>query len=151
MKTIIISPFSRNLRSGKTNPKNFPYWEEVVKNLRLKGYRIIQIGSTGEPSIGADEVKYGLKLKELKKLLDESDGFASVDNFFNHFATFYGKRGVVVFGRSDPKIFGYEQNINLLKHRACLRKNQFDLWENDEFRADVFVSADEVVEAICRL
>ena len=151
MKTIIISPFSKPLRTNRENPKNYPYWGQVVKNLRLLGYRTVQIGTVGEPSIGADDTKFGLKLKDFKKLLDESNGFACVDNFFNHFATFYGKRGVVVFGRSDPKIFGYEQNINLLKDRACLRKNQFDIWEHDEFRADVFVSADEVVAAICKL
>ncbi len=154
MKKIIISPYSRKLRSftketqTKVNPKNFPYWKEVVSSLQLKGYHVIQVGIDGEEPVGANEIKFNLKLKDLKLLLLDCDTWASVDNFFNHFATFYNKKGVVVWGRSDPNIYGYSQNINLLKDRKYLRSNQFELWEQDEFNIDSFVSPDAVVSAI---
>ena len=132
----------------KDNPKNYPFWEDVVKLLRSKGYYVIQVGVSGELQIGANEVRYDLSLKDLKKLLDEVDTWASVDNFFNHFATYYKKRGVVVFGRSDPKIYGYPVNINLLKDKKFLRTDQFGLWESLDFKQDVFVEPYMVVSAI---
>jgi ADP-heptose:LPS heptosyltransferase len=153
-KTIIISPYSKKLRKAKptdpdkVNPKNYPWWKEVTKQLQSKGYRVIQVGVPGEGPIGADEVKQGLKLKDLAKLLSEAATWASVDNFFNHFATYHGKRGVAVFGRSDPNIFGYAQNINLLKDRVFLRPQQFELWEQDVFTEQAFVDPDVVVAAI---
>jgi ADP-heptose:LPS heptosyltransferase len=151
MKTVIISPYSKPLRpphEKQTNPKNFPYWKEVVSSLRAKGIHTIQVGAKDEKPIGADEIRLGLPLAELRKLLESSSTWASVDNFFNHFATFYKKKGVVVFGRSDPNIFGYPENINLLRDRACLRDKQFWMWEQDTFRADVFVGPEVVVKAI---
>ena len=45
-------------------------------------------------------------------------------------------------------LFGYEQNINLLKDRKYLRQNQFDIWENDVFTEEAFVAADVVVNAV---
>ncbi len=132
----------------KENPKNYPHWETVVSSLRAKGYYVIQVGVKDEPLIGADSVRHGMSLKDLKELLMQSSGWISVDNFFNHFATYHGKRGIVIFGRSDPEIFGYPQNINLLKDRTCLREKQFELWEQDEFNADVFVAPENVVSAI---
>ena len=148
MKTVIISPFSKLLRNNERNPKNYPFWKDVVGLLKEKGIHIIQIGVLGEEQIGAHEVKLNLKLKELETLLDKSDTFVSVDNFFNHFASYYGKKGVVIFSRSDPNIFGYSQNINLLKDRKHLRSNQFELWEQDSFNLDAFIDPISVVQAI---
>ena len=63
---IIISPYSRKLRNGKTNPKNFPHWEKLVKLLKEDGHTIIQVGVKGEKELqGVDEVKFNLPLKEL--------------------------------------------------------------------------------------
>lgn len=154
MKKIIISPYSRKLRKkdpsylDRINPKNYPYWKEVVSILKNKGYHVIQVGVHGEELIGANEVKFNLTLKELKDLLYSCDGWASVDNFFNHFATFYKKKGVVVWGRSDPNIYGYAENINLLKDRKNLRADQFGLWEDDVFIESVFDNPEKVVSAI---
>ena len=157
MKKILISPYSRRLRKfnptdpDKVNPKNYPYWKEVVSKLKEKGYYVIQIGTSGEELIDANETRFNLKLNDLKELLLSSDCWASVDNFFNHFATYYKKRGVVVFGLSDPNIFGYPENINLLKDRKLLRKHQFELWEQVDFDKNVFVDPEVVVSSIERL
>jgi ADP-heptose:LPS heptosyltransferase len=157
MKKIIISPYSKKPRKtkptdpDKINPKNYPFWNLVVVKLKAKGYHVIQVGVAGEEPIGANEIKSNLSIKDLKELLMSCSTWASVDNFFNHFATYYGKKGVVIFGRSDPEIYGYAQNINLLKDRSCLRVDQFGLWESDEFRRDVFVDSDIVIDAIEKL
>ncbi len=44
---VLIAPFARKLRDNKNNPKNYPYWKELVELLQPK-YELIQLGTTGE-------------------------------------------------------------------------------------------------------
>lgn len=146
-KTIIISPFSRLMRNGKRNPKNYPYWEGLVELLN-KNNRTIQIGMLGEKEIGASEEYFNLSLKQIEKLIKQSDIWISVDNFLPHFCNHLNKRGIVIFGRSDPEIFGYKQNINILKDRKYLREYQFDIWEKIDFSRDCFLKPKELLERV---
>ncbi len=148
MKSIIISPFSRPLRSGKRNPKNYPYWKELIELLRSQGYKIIQIGVEGEEDLKVDQFLKNKSFKDLKKLLKKVDFWISVDNFMNHFGSMVKKKGIVIFGKSDPEIFGYKQNINILKDRKYLRKDQFDIWEKENFEEEVFVLPEEIMKII---
>jgi hypothetical protein len=62
-----------------------------------------------------------------------------VDSFFQHFCWDLGKPGIVIWGQSDPNIFGHPENINLLKDRKYLREKQFWLWEQAEYNEEAFV------------
>ena len=148
MKTIVISPWSRKLKNE--NPKNYPWWNEVIDGIRKKiDCHIVQIGTDGEKPLIVDEGRFDRSFKELKKIIAECDLWLSVDNFCNHFGAKLKKKGIVLWGVSDPLVFGYEQNINLLKDRKFLRKNQFDIWNNEPFKEEVFVGPEEVVSAVC--
>ena len=138
---IVISPYSRALRNGKRNPKNFPYWKELIA--KLKGKTIVQIGVEGEVPLVKDFRK-GLPLKDIENLIKDCDYWISVDNFLPHLAHYVGKPGIVLWGRSDPNIFGYQENINMLKDRKYLRESQFDMWENVPYNPDVFLTADDI-------
>ena len=48
---IIISPYSKALRSGKRNPKNYPYWQELIELIKEP---IVQIGIEGEEQLVPD-------------------------------------------------------------------------------------------------
>jgi hypothetical protein len=149
MKSIIVSPYSRPLRNGKENSKNYPYWDSLVAILKGKGYYIIQIGRIGEREIsGVDETKFGLSLAELEKIAVSCTTWISVDNFFQHMCKLVGKHGYVLFGLSDPNIFGHKENTNLLKDRKYLREKQFDIWESEPYNPEAFVSAEEAAKAI---
>lgn len=150
-KTVIISPFSRNTPGGAQSPKNYPWWSSVVKGLQKKGIKVIQISAKGECKIGADEVYFGLTFMEIEEKLLAVDLFCSVDNFFPHFANNFNKRGVVIFSKSDPNLFGYKENTNLLKSKEYLRnpKEQYMFWEGVSYDKSSFVSPEEVVEAVC--
>ena len=151
-KIVLISPFAKKMRTRlpdgqeKTNPKNYPYWKEVVQALQKNNCHIIQIGVEGESSIGADEVRHNLNLHDLQKLLNSCDSWISVDSFFQHLAWDCGKPGIVLFGQSDPNIFGHPENINLLKDRSYLREKQFWWWEQCEYKEDAFVKPAEVLK-----
>jgi ADP-heptose:LPS heptosyltransferase len=149
MKKLLLSPYSQKLRNEGINPKNFPWWGDVVKLLKEKGWYVVQIGVTGEKEIsGVDEFKTGLRLDNIMDLVKDCNVWASVDNFLPHLCAYLDKIGVVIYSKSDPKIFGYPVNINLLKDKKYLRKDQYDIWEKSEFDIDSFVDAETVVSAI---
>lgn len=143
---LLISPFAQKLRNGKNNPKNYYYWDRLIFLLEQK-HSIIQIGTKGESKLVKD-FRTNLPLKEIKKLLLECDLWISVDSFLPHLAQHVGKSGIVIFGKSDPNIFGYPNNINILKDIKYLRKNQFDIWENERYDKEVFVEPEEIVEKL---
>ena len=145
--TIVISPYSQKLRNSKINAKNYPYWQKLISLLRLYGHKVIQIGITGEEKL-VDDFRINLPIVELKRLLTTSDAWISVDNFLPHLAHLVGKPGIVLFGRSDPNIFGYKENINLLVDRTYLRPDQFNIWEPIEFDTSVFVEPEVVVDLL---
>ena len=51
MKRVIISPYSKLLLNGKRNPKNYPFWNDVIKVLQRKKIHVIQIGIKGEEKL----------------------------------------------------------------------------------------------------
>lgn len=143
---IIISPYSQKLRNGKENPKNYPYWKELIP-LISEGNHIVQIGVVGEEPL-VDNVLFNMPIPELREFIKDMDTFFSVDNFFPHFAHHYGKHGVVLWGRSNPKIFGYSENLNLFKHVKYFREDQYGMWESTERIPEAFVEPVKVLEAI---
>ena len=149
---VLLSIASRKMRNGERNPKDYPFGDELAVLLKEEGYTVIQIRTTDDPILGeANEVKTNLPLKELAQLIQESDTFVSVDNFIQHYAAYLNKKGVVIFSKSDPLIYGYPKNINLLKSRNYLMKNQFQTWEQDVFDKDAFVEPELVVKKVKNL
>lgn len=149
MLKIVISPYSRKMRNGTINPKDYPHWQAVIDALVLEGAQVTQVGTKDEVLFnGITNFKFGLPLKELSKMIAEYDVWCSVDNFFQHLAHLQKKPGVVIFGQSDPLIFGHSENKNLLKDRKYLREKPFDIWEACPANDDAFVSPDKVVAAI---
>lgn len=142
---IIVSPYSKKLRSGNANPKNYPYWKELISLIDQKN--IIQVGVDGEDQLVPD-FKKNLSIDDLLVMISNCKYWISVDNFFPHLAHHVKKSGVVIWGRSDPKIFGYPENLNILKNRMFLRPNQFDTWDSCVFDPNVFVKPHEIIKKI---
>jgi len=143
---IIISPVSRPLPDGRKNvAKDYPFWPAVVAG--LAGHKLVQIGLKGEP-VFVEDFRFNLPLREVKDLAAEAETWISVDNFFPHLCNLIGKRGVVIWSQSDPRIFGYTQNVNLLRSREYLRANQFDYWGSAGYVEKAFVQPEVVVDAV---
>jgi ADP-heptose:LPS heptosyltransferase len=139
---IIISPYAQKLRNGKLNPKNYPYWKELIEMIDEP---IIQVGVEGEEQLVDTFVK-NMPLPRLRELLQECRTWIGVDSFFQHLAWDEGKQGIVLWGPSDPLIFGHPENINLLKDRSYLVSDQFIWWEATEHSNDRFVEPQKVIE-----
>lgn len=104
----------------------------------------------GEKPLVAD-FRFNMPYQEIEKLLGKCDTWVSVDSFLPHVAYHLKKPGIVIWSVSDPKIFGYPQNRNLLKDRKYLRKNQFDIWEAHSLVPDSFVEPEIVRYEVRRM
>lgn len=146
MKICLISPFSSKLDGEKVNAKNYPYWKELIDYLINDGYIVVQVSSYGEVKVH-DSVIYccNLTFEEIRDLLEISDFWISVDNFLQHLNNFYlKKRGCVIWGKSDFKLFGYKYNLNILKSNKYLRKEQNLWWMGEPYDVDVFLPANNI-------
>jgi len=141
---ILIHPYAKPLVNGKRNPKNYPYWKELIA---LIDEPIIQIGVEGEEQL-VDDFRKNLSFIELKQLVKDCRTWVGVDSFFQHLAWSEGKSGIVLWSVSDPLIFGHPENINLLKDRTNLAFNQFLWWDFTEYNEQAFISPEEVLKCL---
>jgi ADP-heptose:LPS heptosyltransferase len=141
---IVISPWAQKLRNGKNNPKNYPWWPELISMIHEP---IIQVGVDGEEQL-VDDFRKNLSLIELSELILNCRTWISVDSFFQHYAWHLQKYGIVLWGQSDPNIFGHPENTNILKDRQYLREEQFWMWEQCEYKHECFVLPKDVVRFV---
>lgn len=124
MKILII-------RGNIQNAKSYPYWEELL--VLLKDQEI-------------KEIKGILPEQEIIGLVNWCNCWCSTDSFLPHLVKYYNlKPGIVLWGKSDPEIFGYPENINLLGDRKNLRPDQFRWWKDVEWRKEDFVRPEIIV------
>lgn len=142
---ILIFPYAQKLNNGKNNPKNYPYWKELLKLLFDLNHTITQVGVDGEQQLVSDFRK-NLPLIELAKLVKQCDTWIGVDSFGQHFCWDQNKPGIVLWGQSDPKIYGHDIHINLLKGQEYLMPDQFLMWEMIEYKTECFVTPQEVIK-----
>jgi len=153
MSKILISPYPARLHSGIHNAKSFPSWDELVLMLKENGHEIIQIGVQGEVRIvGVDQFVINWPFDKLKTLMESCDTFISVDSWFPHFVHYHRlKRGVVLWGKSDHRVWGYPENENLLAGEEHLREFQYQDWETIEHDPRAFVPPKQVIWAVERI
>lgn len=144
---IVLFPWARGMRNGGVHPKNYPHWPELVELLLADGHTLIQLGVEGEEVL-VEDFRKGLPYSELCGVVEGCDTWIGVDSFGQHLGWSLGKRGIAIFGQSDPLIFGHPENVNLLKDRSYLREQQFWMWEQCEPRPDCWVTPGEVYSAL---
>ena len=144
---IIISPYSKKLLSGKRNPKDYPYWDDLLKNISEP---VVQVGIDGEEQL-TEDFRKNLSISELKDLIKQCDTWISCDSFFQHLAWDQGRPGIVLWSVSDPLIYGHPENVNLLKDRSFLAANQFLWWESCDHVSEKFVEPQLVVDSLNKL
>lgn len=121
-------------RGNVQTAKSYPYWDAVVSMLG---------------SHDLSEIKGILPLDQVVGYVNWCDVWVSIDSFLPHLVEFHGlKPGVVLWGKSDPSIFGYPRNVNLLKDRSRLRPDQFRWWNDVIPSKEDFYEPALVVEAI---
>jgi len=153
MSKIIIAPYPARMRDGSRSAKSYPYWVELIAMLKANSHEVVQIGVTGEDRLdGVDAFLTNAPFSVLREVIDGADTWVSVDSWLPHFCNAYGlKRGVVLWGKSNPAIWGYEGNENLFQSVSNFRSFQFQQWEGEPYDATVFVHPRQVVWAVERV
>ena len=144
---ILIFPWAKAMRNGMKHPKNYPWWPELIKLLEAHGHNITQAGLDNEEQL-VENFQKNLSINDLTTLIKAHDTWIGVDSFAQHLCWDIGVKGFVIFGQSDPLIFGHKENINILKDRKYLRQHQFWMWEQAEFIEEAFLPPKEVIKII---
>ena len=106
--------------------KSYPHWDRFLALAR--DHEIKKIEGMMEEEAIIDLVNW-------------CDVWISIDTFLPHLIKWHKlKPGIVIWGKSDPLIFGYSTNTNLLKDRKYLRTEQFRWWFDEKHDPEVFVS-----------
>ena len=135
---MILTQFESNKLETQTNPKNYPFVDEFLKFLDDK---VINIDGQI------------LSIAELTLLVDSADHIICIDSFLHHLAWLRNCRAIVLWGLSDPLIFGHDMHLNILKDRKHLRVQQYDIWEKTNYNQtaynpEIFYSGKELWENI---
>jgi ADP-heptose:LPS heptosyltransferase len=141
---IMISAWAKQLPDGKWNPKNYPYWSDLIAMLPEPH---VQVGLQGETQLVSD-FRCNLSLVDLAELIHACAFWISCDSFVQHYAWDLGKPGVVLWGPSDPKIYGHPENLNITKGPQFQSRDQFLMWNLIENRPDWWVPPHDVVTQI---
>jgi FkbM family methyltransferase len=145
--TIIISPYSR----GDSHPKSYPYWTQLAPLLKTTGFRLVQIGVSGDPRLPmVDEFIENQSMREIERLIDGCRIWIGVDNFLQHLCHCrpVTPKGAVLWGLSNPALFGYDYNLNIVKDNGkYFRPDQFGIWGMPR-NNDSFCSAEEVFKKV---
>lgn len=144
---ILIAPYAKKLRTGKPNPKDYPYWPKLIQMIEGP---IVQVGVDGEEGL-VEDFRKNLPIAELRNLIRQCKTWIGCDSFFQHLAWDEKKPGIVLWSVSDPLIFGHPENVNLLKSRSYLAANQFLWWELIEHKSDRFVEPQVVHQHLTEL
>lgn len=147
---VCIAPYAARMPNDLPNPKNPPWWAELVAMLNAEGHEVIQLGVKGEPRIdGVGQCIQNFPLDKLINVIRDCDMWISVDSWLPHFcATMRLQSGIVIWAQSNPKIWGYKHNVNLLRDKAYLREYQYAHWWDCPYNADAFVTPATVMDAL---
>lgn len=92
-------------------------------NYLAKSYRILHIRNADQPALQGVEM-LNLPLRELYAVFPLSTKRLFIDSFASHVAAGLGLQSTVVWIGNSPKVFGYEENINILPSANII--NNFD-------------------------
>ncbi len=148
---LLYAPFAARSPSlnGKPSPKDFPKAQELAELLETE-HDVIQLAGAEDVQVAKD-VRRNLPHPQVVELIKWSDTGVCVDSYLQHAFWEVGKPAVVLFGISDPVIFGHPENVNLLRDRKYLRPQQFDLYYVNQYCNEAFVTPEEVVKALHEL
>jgi ADP-heptose:LPS heptosyltransferase len=150
---IAIFPFAANNGNFTgENPKNWPYWKELVRYLEAKGYECHQFCASEQEEF-CTTVHRNTPLSKLHaKISKEYLTFISVDSFYQHMNDCHSKqKGVVIFTVSDPEIYGHPYNENILKSKSYLRRNQYLIYGQGDLNTKAYPTLDKVAKAVIRV
>jgi len=88
-------------------------WESLIERLKKRGYEIIQLGGKYDIELKGARYLRCDNIIDLMYVLNRSLLHISNEGGLVHLAHAVGTKGVVLFGPTTPKLYGYPDNINI--------------------------------------
>lgn len=130
-KIAVIAPASDSPRKT-AHPL---HWHSLVEKLINQGIFVIQVGRLNEIYIrGAYSLLGLLTNEQLVMLITKSRVVITVDNSIMHISYMVQTPAVVLWGPTDPDIYGYGNQVNLRGPRDHCRIKNDCLGKNDQNR-----------------
>lgn len=106
---------NKKTNCGSTKNLTKEKWVEIVKQLRMLGLRVVQLGAANEEEIDGVDICLNGKttLEQTANILKWSLCHVDTEGGLVHLNRSVHGRSVVMFGPTPVKTFGYPQNINL--------------------------------------
>ena len=106
-------------RSETSKDWAFRNWDKLIDLLKEK-YQCIQIGGQHEYEVdNAPSLIGNTNLRELFALVNNCTAFISSDTVTSHIGAALRKKGVVLWGPTDPKEWGYDLHKNIVAKTSC--------------------------------
>ncbi len=143
----------RNPKDFDINPKDYPEHlaEELIAKLKKQfpDYELIQICMPNDYKYEAHQVIEAPTFEKLTEMMQNCSTWIGIDSMLAHLGAYLNKPGIVLWGQSDPELFGHKTNVNLLKDRKYLRSRQWYVWNHETKLIDeAFVSPDEIITSL---
>jgi len=146
----LIVPYSAVTAHGKIS--TYKDWEDekwraLIRALKERGYQVNQLGVKGqETDLGTDQF-LTTHILDAIALVKHASLVISVDTWAGHAAHAFGTKAIILFGSTNPALFGYPTNINICKgipdpNIQWLRNENVP---NDKMR---LISVEDVINAI---
>jgi hypothetical protein len=131
--------------------KTYPFWNILIDNLKEAGYKVVQFKFKNEPSYNNVDEVITPSFPTIVELLKDPDSYLiSNDSFIPHLLNVYlpTKKNFVLFGCTNPDIYGYSQNINILKSKSFLVENQFTVLKDLQPNKNMWIEPIFILEII---
>ena len=105
-------------RSSNNHHWAIENWGNLVR--QLPEFTFIQLGMPDEPAVeGAIDWRGKTSMREAFCLLKYAASYVGVDSVHAHVSNAFDLPGVVLFGDSNPALWGHDNNINIYKGIRC--------------------------------
>jgi ADP-heptose:LPS heptosyltransferase len=96
---------------------SFDKWERIIKF--YPKIKFIQLGDEDETRLKGTLDLLGTPIRKQLSVLASSNLYVGLDSFWNHAARALNVKSVILFGPTNPNIWGYDENINIYKKTRC--------------------------------
>ncbi len=104
-------------RCSKNQMWTVDKWTDLVNS--FPDYTFIQLCLLSEDSIEGTIDMRNLSFRRQIALIKFASVHVGVDTFFSHVTNAFQTPGVVLFGDSNPEVWGHSNNINIYKNLRC--------------------------------
>jgi hypothetical protein len=149
-KYIVLASNPRPNQDGKPHAKAYPWWDNLTAQLNeaFPDIKLYSIGIKGDEPISGCIAMWNKSLKDIFNFTKDAVTFITIDSFLQHLMAPMKKQGIVLWGLSDPKLFGYKWNKNLFINENYFRPNQWDIWPGEKWIEGCWVAPSDVVKAV---